>query len=350
MRPVLPRAVRCPLRLAAVLLLVGRGASVLSAQTGSQAGTQTGTQTGTVRTDTIWSPSLGAYKSLVVYLPPSYRAASRARFPLLVYLHGRTGNERHWVDAGRLDRTMDSLVRTGSPEAIIAMPDGDDGWYATWNQLGDANACRADTVRREPAATYCVPWTRYDDYIARDIVLHMDTRYRTIGRRESRGIAGLSMGGFGALTVALQYPDVFAVAASHSGVVSPRYLGPKPFTPPPRYANTTAELQAAARNLWSDLRGVMGKDTIGWKARDPGYMAQRLQARAAAGGPPLPQLMFDVGVDDAYVNQNRDLHATLTRLGVPHRYAEWPGAHSWSYWQAHAAESLQFLLGAVTGR
>ncbi len=342
------RAARPSLRLAAALWLAAGSASVSAAQTGTVTGTATTTRTGTVRTDTVWSQSLGAYKALVVYLPPSYNAARSTRYPLLVYLHGRGGNERNWVDAGRLDRTMDSLVRTGAPEAIIAMPDGDNGWYATWNQLGDVNACRADTVRREPAASYCVPWTRYDDYIARDIVSHMDTRYRTIARRERRGIAGLSMGGVGALTVALQYPDVFAAAASHSGVVSPRYLGPKPFAPPPRYANTTAELQAAARNLWSDLRWVMGKDTIGWNARDPAHMVQRLQARAATGGPRLPQLMFDVGVDDAYADQNRDLHATLTRLGVAHRFAEWPGAHTWSYWQAHAAESLLFLLGNVT--
>ena len=325
-------------------------ACALSLGSASVSWAQTGTATGTVRTDTIWSPSLGATKALVVYLPPSYTAAAPTRYPLLVYLHGRTGNERNWVDAGRLNQTMDSLVRAAAPEAIIAMPDGDDGWYATWNQLGDANACRADTARREPAAMYCVPSTRYDDYIARDIVSHMDTHYRTIARRESRGIAGLSMGGFGALTVALQYPEVFTAAASHSGIVSPRYLGPTPFASPPRYANTTAELQAAASTLWSDLRWVMGKDTIGWNARDPGRMAQRLQRRAAAGTPPLPQLMFDVGVADPYVDQNRDLHATLTRLGVPHRYAEWPGAHTWSYWQGHAAESLQFLLGIVTGR
>ncbi len=340
---------RRAVRLLALGLTVG-SATVSWAQTG----TVSGAAAGSVRTDTLWSQSLGANKALVVYLPPSYRANSSTRYPLLVYLHGRTGSERNWVDAGRLHLTMDSLVRAGAPEAIIAMPDGDDGWYATWNQLGDANACRADTARREPAATYCVPWTRYDDYIARDIVSHMDTRYRTVARRERRGIAGLSMGGFGAITLALQYPDVFAAAASHSGVLSPRYLGPKPFAPPPRYANTTAELQTAARSLWSDLRWVMGKDTIGWNARDPGHMAQRLQqsvlSRPATGGARLPQLMFDVGVDDAYVDQNRDLHATLTRLGVPHRYAEWPGAHSWSYWQTHAAESLQFLLGNVAGR
>ena len=311
---------------------------------------QSWAQTGTIRTDTLWSPSLGARKALVVYLPPSYDVHRRTRFPLLVYLHGRTGNERDWVSAGRLNRTMDSLVREGAPEAIIAMPDGDDGWYTTWNQLGDVNACIADTVRREPAATFCVPWTRYDDYIARDIVDHMDATYRTLARRESRGIAGLSMGGFGALALALQYPDVFAAAASHSGVVSPRYLGPKPFAAPPQYANSVAELQTASRQLWSGFRVVLGRDTIGWNARDPGHLAKRLQQRVSAGGPYLPALMFDSGVDDSYIDQNRDLHATLDRLGIPHRYAEWPGAHTWVYWQQYAAESLRFLLGNVSAR
>jgi enterochelin esterase-like enzyme len=60
--------------------------------------------------------------------------------------------------------------------------------------------------------------------------------------------------------------------------------------------------------------------------------------------------MFDIGSDDDGVDQNRDLHHTLDRLGVPHRFAVWPGAHTWRYWQQHAAESLQFLLRNVTGR
>ncbi len=332
------------LRRVCALLLSSALAGIVSTPAGAQ--TVSGTVSGTVRTDTIWSPSLGAYKALVVYLPPSYDAQRSARYPLLVYLHGRSGNERNWTETGLLHRTMDSLVRAGGREAIIAMPDGDDGWYTTWNQLGDITACRADPVRREPSASYCVPWTRYDDYIARDVVAHLDARYRTRAFRDARGIAGLSMGGFGAITLALQYPDVFTAAASHSGVLSPRYLGPTPFSPPPRYANSTAELQRAAGSLWSDLRYVMGKDTIGWNARDPGRLVQRRQQRDRV----LPALMFDVGTADPFVDQNRDLHATLTRLGVPHRYAEWPGAHTWAYWQQHAAESLQFLLGNVSAR
>ncbi len=330
-------------RVYALLLSVALVGAVSTPAAGQQS-------SGTVRTDTIWSQSLGAYKALVIYLPPSYDAQRSARYPLLLYLHGRSGNERNWTVAGQLHRTMDSLVQAGGREAIIAMPDGDDGWYTTWNQLGDVNACRADTVRREPSTSYCVPWTRYDDYIVRDVITHLDARYRTVGTRGARGIAGLSMGGFGAITLALQHPELFAAAASHSGVLSPRYLGPTPFAPPPRYANTTAELQTAARTLWSDLRYVMGKDTIGWNARDPGHMAQRLLARRLPPGSAMPALMFDVGTADPFVDQNRDLHATLTRLGVPHRYAEWPGAHTWAYWQQHAAESLQFLLGNVSAR
>jgi hypothetical protein len=76
---------------------------------------------------------------------------------------------------GKLDRTS-ILTATGKPEAIVVMPDGDDSWYTTWNGLIDAAVCRSDTTRREPAASYCVPWPHYDDYIAHDIIAHVDGR------------------------------------------------------------------------------------------------------------------------------------------------------------------------------
>ncbi len=306
---------------------------------------------GTVRTDTLWSQSLGAHKALTVYLPPSYTAHPTQRFPVLFYLHGLGGNQRNWVDAGALDRTMDSLVAAGQPEAILVMPDGDDGWYASAGSLPDLPACLADSTRREPAATFCVPWPRYDDYIARDIVAHIDARYRTVADRAHRGIAGLSMGGYGAISLALAYPDVFAAAASHSGVLSPRYLGPAPYAPPARYATTLAELRTAARSLWPSQLRAFGRDTIAWIARDPGHLARRaVQPAARRGRAPLPALMVDVGVDDPWIDQNRDFHAILQQLGVSHQYAEWPGAHTWQYWRTHAAESLVFLLGHVADR
>jgi S-formylglutathione hydrolase FrmB len=293
----------------------------------------------------VWAQSLGLSKSVTVYLPPSYGRGTQ-RYPLLVYLHGRSGSERDWAGAGRLPLVMDSLIAAGLPEAIVVMPDGDDGWYTTWASLPDAG-CAADTVRREPAATYCVPWPHYDDYVAHDIVGYMDRTYRTRATRESRGIAGLSMGGYGAITLALAYPERFAAAASHSGVLSPRLrLGATP-TDSVRYGRTMQELGAGVRHLWPSLRAVFGNDTLAWRARDPQVMAERLHARVQRREARLPALRFDIGVNDTWVTQNRDFAAALTRLGVPHTYAEYPGAHTWDYWRAHVPESLGFLLGVV---
>lgn len=302
---------------------------------------------GRLHTDTLWSSALGVRKALTVYLPPSYGTGTR-RYPLLVYLHGRSGGERDWVSAGRLPQVMDSLTAAGWPEAIVVMPDGDDGWYTTWASLPDAAGCAADTVRKEPAATYCVPWPHYDDYIARDIVSHVDRRYRTRATAASRGIGGLSMGGYGAITLAFAYPDVFSAAASHSGVLSPRLrIGASP-TDPARFGRNMTELAAGVRHLWPSLRAVFGSDTIAWRARDPQVLAERLLARASVDQARVPALRFDSGTDDPWTPQNRDLDAALTRLGIPHTYAEYPGAHTWAYWRAHLPESLAFLLRAVS--
>lgn len=299
---------------------------------------------GTVRTDTVWSQSLGIRKSLRIYLPPSYASSPQKKYPVLFYLHGLGGDERNWTEAGRLHLVMDSMVAAGQAEAIVAMPDGDDGWWTTANMFADLPACRGDTARKESEATYCVPWLHYDDYVARDLVAHVDSTYRTLKSRGGRAIAGLSMGGYGAITIALAYPEVFAAAASHSGVLSPMYLGPHPFAAPPTYAQDSIGLRKAAGGLWRTQRVAFGLDTLGWQARDPVRFA-----RQAIGqhGAPMPFLRFDCGENDTYIDQNRALHATLTSLGVSHEYAEWPGVHDWNYWRMHLPESLEFLLAHV---
>ncbi len=344
---VLPLARRLAQRLVlvAVTLAIPLGRAVAM-----QAKRTSPVRHGTVHTDTLWSQSLGLRKALTVYLPPSYRSNARRRYPVLVYLHGLTGNERNWVDAGKLDSTLDSLATAGRGEAIVVMPDGDDGWYSTWNSLAVSPPCVSDTVRKEPASTYCVPWTHYDDYIAHDIVAHVDARYRTLADRRHRAIAGLSMGGYGAMSLALSYPEVFSAAASHSGVLSPRLLAPKPFPRAynvkvtPTYAVDTTGFKASSTWLWRYMAPVFGHDSIGWIARDPGRMAARALALGKRTHIPMPALFIDCGAQDGFVDQNRDFDATLRRLGVSHHYAEWPGKHEWSYWRAHSAESLAFLL------
>jgi len=302
-----------------------------------------------VAADSLWSQALGIRKQFVVYLPPSYDANSQRRYPVAYYLHGMWGDEWNWVRAGAINRTLDSLVAAGLPEMILVMPDGDDGWYTTWNNLGNNAECRRSKPpgrETETVDAYCVPWPKYDDYIARDLVARVDSVYRTIPSRSARAIAGLSMGGYGAISLALAYPDVFSAAASHSGVVSPLYTGPHPYAPPSRYASNETELRENAGNLWPAMVLAFGRDTTGWWPRDPGRRAARYTASERAH---MPALMLDVGVSDQYVDQSRDLHATLERLGVAHAYSEWPGAHNWDYWRVHARESLRWIGGHIAG-
>ncbi|MDQ3698557.1 MAG: esterase family protein, partial [Gemmatimonadota bacterium] len=316
---------------------------------------------GTVRANTLWSQSLGTRKQYVVYLPPSYATDTARRYPVVFYLHGLWGNEWDWVRSGRLDAAMDSLARTCPPddaarpalpcasEMIVVMPDGDDGWYTTWNALGNWSECQRQPMREgESVASYCVPWPKYDDYIAHDLVARVDSGYRTLARREHRGIAGLSMGGYGAVTLALRYPDVFAAAASHSGVLSPFYAGPRPFEPPPRYATDVDTLQARAARLWPWMRLAFGRDTAAWLARDPARLAGRLARAEGERGGPMPALRFDTGRDDQLVvDGNRAFAHELYTLGVPHHYVEFPGRHDWAYWRTHVEESLAWLAGLL---
>ncbi|MCU0616283.1 MAG: esterase family protein [Gemmatimonadaceae bacterium] len=305
---------------------------------------------GVVRTDTVWSQSLGTTKRLVLYLPPSYARDTSARFPVLFYLHGVSGDEDNWVRHARLHLVMDSLVATGAPEAIIAMPDGDDSWYTTWAALPDLPGCRRDTARRESADQYCVPWPHYDDYIARDLVAHVDAHYRTRRAARHRAIAGLSMGGYGAVSLALRYPDVFSAAASHSGVLTPSLLGadrvPANVAPSDlRWARTPDELREAAgeRRYTRWFAPAFGRDTIGWYAREPA----RLVTRLTAAGIRVPALFFDCGVDDPYLGHSRGFAAALRGLGVPYTFREHAGTHNWDYWRAQLPASLSWLLEQV---
>lgn len=284
---------------------------------------------------------LGTAKHARVYLPPSYSTGSK-RYPVAYYLHGASGSESDWSTQGRLGATMDSLVAAGMPEMIVVMPDGDDGWYTTWTSQLSYRAC-ADTLRQESPATYCVHHQRYDDYVAKDLVRFIDAHFRTRADRDHRGIGGLSMGGYGALALALRYPDVFSAGASHSGVVAPMYIGSKPFVAPAKFASTMPELQTVASAFGQRFVSYWGMDLARWREVDVLQTAAALQNRRTS----IPSLFFDCGTEDGLVDQNRALHSELTRLGIAHSYAEWPGAHTWRYWSTHVRESLAWMGGRI---
>jgi putative tributyrin esterase len=336
----MPRRLLQSLFIATTVLTTACSSAVVLHASGSP---NAATASGTVVEASFLSEALGVQKHVLVYLPPSYNRDTTRRYPVAYYLHGLSGAEADWVAKGNIDGVADSLFKTGLPEMIIVMPDGDDGWYTTWVRQVSFRTC-ADTLRGEAPDRYCVEHQRYDDYIARDVVHFVDMRYRTLADRQHRGIGGLSMGGYGAVTLALHFPDVFAAAASHSGVLSPMYTGPHPFVDPPKYGPTPEDIRPTT-GFYSRYSSFWGPDIARWREADPAHMAELLRQRNG----PMPALFIDCGVDDGFVDQNRALHSELTRLGVAHTYAEWPGAHTWRYWSTHVRESLAWM-GVRIGR
>ena len=301
---------------------------------------------GRVITDSLWSYALGTYKHVVVYLPPSY-GESNARYPVAYYLHGWSGNETNWVKAGQIDTSMDTLVSRGGREMIVVMPDGDDSWWMTSNSLPDVPGCqRTLPAYAGDAGTYCVPWPHYDDYVAYDVVRYVDRTFRTVADRAHRGIAGLSMGGYAAMMLALQYPEVFGAAASHSGVVWPLEWAPVGVLTRPAGTADSTWTRIWNNAVGQSMRSVFGRDTSAWFARDPVHLFDRARARHAT----IPALKADCGTSDPFLAGNRAFRDALAARGVKLTYDEFPGAHDWPYWRAHSRESLAWLAAQMPPR
>jgi enterochelin esterase-like enzyme len=303
---------------------------------------------GYVVQDSLYSPALGVSKTYLIYLPPSYDTATTRRYSVAYFLHGSGGNERSWVSGLAIDSVLDSLVARGTPEMIVVMPDGDNGFYHTWKKSPDYQTClkrRAVIFGSELPTDYCVRHMRYDDYIARDLVQHVDSVYRTIADSQHRGVAGLSMGGYGAVYLPLKYTDVFAAGASLSGAgLALMRIGGYPDTTPVREAASIEELHAAWASTWDDVTMEIGPGMADWRAVDPVWMARR----AVAEHRTIPALWMIVGTEDeSTLTVNRVLHQTLSSLNVSHTYIEAPGAHTLPFWRAHESESLAWLAGII---
>jgi S-formylglutathione hydrolase FrmB len=294
-------------------------------------------------TDSLWSYALGTYKHVVVYLPQSY-AAGRMRYPVAYYLHGLGGDETNWWKAGHINAAMDSLIAGGMPEMLVVMPDGDDSWWMTSNTLPDVPGCRRTLPSYvRDADTYCVPWPHYDDYVAYDLVMWVDAKFRTRADRAHRGIAGLSMGGMGAVMLSLQYPQLFAAAASHSGVLWPLEWAQDGVYQRPLGSPDSTWRRVRGNGVGTSMRATFGKDTAAWYARDPVHLLDRARAAKA----PLPALKADIGTSDPFLSGNRAFRDALAARGVTLDYTEYPGAHDWKYWSGHVGESLKWLSGRI---
>ena len=162
----------------------------------------------------ITSPALKANllgdpdeQPLAVYLPPAYETSGTKRYPTVYLLHGYTAQIEAWTSSGNrgmnIQPVMDELIRSGlSKEMIVVVPSGRNAYLGSFYTNSSAGG-------------------NWENYIYQDVVRYIDGRYRTIAKPASRGIAGHSMGGYGAIMIGMKHPDVFSAIYS----LSPCCLG-----------------------------------------------------------------------------------------------------------------------------
>ena len=231
-------------------------------------------------------------------LPRDYFKSNK-RYPVLYLLHGLFGHHDDWI-------TRTNLAHYAAEyDLIIITPEGNDSWYI------DSATVASD---------------KYESYILRELIPDVDARYRTIKDRRARGVAGLSMGGYGALKYGLKHPDYFAFAGSLSGALDP--------------ANRTDEHPGFA---WDILRpsitAAFGPPNS--PARQANDLHQIARNLTAANIALLPYFYFDCGLEDGFQPTNRELAEILIAKKIPHQYRQLPGGHNWGYWDRQVREVLR---------
>jgi putative tributyrin esterase len=235
-----------------------------------------------------------------VLLPPGY-ASSNRRYPVLYLLHGLFGRYDDWVTRTNL------ADYAANYEVIIVTPEGHDSWYT------DSATVTTD---------------KYESYVIRELIPDVDARFRTIKDRRGRGVAGLSMGGYGALKFAFKYPDQFAFAASMSGALDPAV----------RTDDHPGHIWNILRPSINAVYGPAGSQIR--EANDLHRIARSLNASQVAS---VPFIYFDCGTEDGFLDTNRALAVILLEKKIPHQYRQLPGGHNWGYWDTQVREVLRLF-------
>lgn len=250
-----------------------------------------------LKEETVQSAALGRSMHYRVLLPSNYDA-SLQRYPVLYLLHGLGGNYTDWSTRSNVAEYSRMLP------LIIVMPDGETGWYTN---AADGSA-------------------RFEDYILTDLQADVVKKFRTINSRYGRAIAGLSMGGYGAMKMALKRPAAFSVAASFSGAFN---------------ATRQGELERLIGWAEADrLTKIFGP--AGSKTRAENDVFTLAAALKPAGA---PYIYVDCGIaDNSLIAANRELVAAIHKTGAAYEYHEVAGAHTWDYWDRRIREFLPVLM------
>ncbi len=261
----------------------------------SQATGESAKSTARLQDPVLHSKSLGRSMTYRILLPRDYFAGSQT-YPVLYLLHGWHGDFQNWSTLTKLTRYAENIP------LIVVMLDAGDSWYV------DSASVAQD---------------KFEQYVVRDVIQEVDQRWRTVRSAHGRVVAGLSMGGYGAVKFALEYPDVFGLAASLSGAFNAAL---------PELGEERADLQPSLRSAFGDAHN---------KTREQ----NDLYALAnAAKVQKVPYLYIDCGnQDSSFLEPNRRLAAILSRRKFAYEYHEYPGEHTWQYWDEHLPAVLNLV-------
>lgn len=201
-------------------------------------------------------------RDVIVFLPPGYERDTHRRYPVLYALHGFSIGAEQWTREIHAPQTIEGAFALGAHEMIVVLPDSKTAFggsmYSSSVTTGD-----------------------FESYIARDVVSYIDAHYRTIPKRLSRGLAGHSMGGYGAARIGMKHPDVFGSLY----IMSPCCLSPRPAQGP----NAGAEKEKAFENAVASFKSPADAADLPFFAR-----AQLATAAAWSPNPKKPPLYLDL--------------------------------------------------------
>lgn len=233
-----------------------------------------------------------------VIVPAKYDAKENAtvKYPVIYLLHGLTGKYDNWPTRTKLQEYAKSV------DAIIVSVEGANGWYT--DSFTDVN-------------------DKYESYIIQELVPEVEKKFRADSRREKRAIAGLSMGGYGALKFGIKYPQMFVLAGSFSGALG---------------AATYPDLGRSDASL-NSLKTVFGPaDSDLRKANDIFSLIRQATPEQIKA---LPFLYVDCGTEDFLFSNNQEFMNLLVQKKVVHEFRQLPGAHTWPYWDKQIQEFLR---------
>jgi S-formylglutathione hydrolase FrmB len=270
----------------ACLLALPLAALPLAAQNKGMAGD-------TVEASRFFSTALAREMPYEVVLPAGY-SGSQQRYPVLYLLHGWQGDETNFV-------SLTHLVEDASAyKLIVVTPRSGNSWYVN-------SATRAKD--------------RYADYVFQDLIAEVDAHYRTIASPHERAVAGISMGGYGAILFSLRHPGAFAFAASISGA----------FAGPSGIESVMPQLKPSTDEAF----GAVGSTT---RAQNDVDALIRVANPAQQ-----PYFFLECGASDPLLSSNRRVVEELSSHGFTYEYHELPGAHTWPFWSGALPTMLEVL-------